>query len=85
MLASEPAGFIKELAPLPDDVVVVTRGNSPVDCVILFADEARTLASSIVRWKARLVPAGMMWIAWPKRASTVVTEALMRRSGQGTV
>ena len=59
-LAGEPDGFITELAPEPDNVVVVTGGNKPIDCVILFAHEARTLESRIVRWKARLAPAGMM-------------------------
>ena len=85
-LAGEPDGFLKELAPLPDDVVVVTGGNKPLGCVILFAHEARTLESRIVRWKARLAPAGMMWIAWPKKASKVVTdvtEALVRSTGLG--
>ena len=83
-LAGEPDGFIKELAPLPDDVVVVTGGKKPLDCVILFADEARTLESRIVRWKARLAPAGMLWVAWPKKASKVmtdVTEAMVRTTG----
>ena len=83
-LAGEPDGFIKELAPLPDDVVVMTGGKKPLDCVILFADEARTLESRIVRWAARLAPAGMLWVAWPKKASKVVTdvtEGLVRQTG----
>ncbi len=65
-LAGEPDDFIKELAPLPERVAIVAGGNKPVDCVILFADEARTLESRIVRWGARLAPAGMLWVAWPK-------------------
>jgi hypothetical protein len=83
-LAGEPDGFIKELAPLPDRVIVVTGGKKPLDCVILFADEARTLESRIVRWAARLQPAGMLWVAWPKKASKVltdVTEAMVRKTG----
>jgi hypothetical protein len=83
-LAGEPAGFISELAPLPDDVVVVTGGKKPLDCVILFADDARTLESRIVRWAARLTPAGMLWVTWPKKASKVVTdvtEGLVRKTG----
>lgn len=85
-LAGEPEGFIRELAPLPDDVVVAAGGTKPLDCVILFADEARTLESRIVRWAARLAPAGMLWVAWPKKASKVVTdvtEALVRNTGLG--
>lgn len=85
-LAGEPDGFIKELAPLPDGVVIASGGKTPLDCVILFADEARTLESRLARWANRLAPAGMLWIAWPKKASKVatdVTEALVRNTGLG--
>ncbi|HUR21747.1 MAG TPA: hypothetical protein VMZ90_13105, partial [Vicinamibacterales bacterium] len=43
-----------------------------------------TLESRIVRWGARLAPAGMLWVTWPKKASKVVTdvtEALVRNTG----
>ena len=83
-LAGEPDGFIKELAPLPADVVIMTGGKKPLDCVILFADDARSLESRIVRWGARLAPAGMLWVTWPKKASKVqtdVTEGLVRKTG----
>jgi len=52
--------------------------------VILFAAEARTLEARVARWAARLSPAGMLWIAWPKRAAKIdtdVTEALVRSTG----
>ena len=83
-LAGEPEGFLKELAPLPDGVIVATGGSKPLDCVILFADQARTLESRIRRWGTRLTPAGMLWVAWPKKASKVatdVTEGLVRATG----
>ena len=83
-LAGEPDGFIKELAPLPEGVTVVSGGSKPLDCVILFADAARTLESRIARWTPRLAPAGMLWIAWPKKASKVatdVTEGFVRNTG----
>ncbi len=85
-LAGAPTDFIKELDPLPKEVVVATGGRAKLDCVILFADEAATLESRIVRWATRLAPAGMLWIAWPKKASKVetdVTEALVRSTGLG--
>ena len=83
-LAGEPEGFIKELDPLPEGTIVVTSGNKPLDCVILFAGEARNLEARVVRWAARLTPAGMLWVTWPKKASKVVTdvtEALVRDTG----
>jgi len=85
-LAGEPPGFIKELHPLPDGVIVATGGRAKLDCVILFADEARTLESRIARWAARLTPAGILWIAWPKKAAKIetdVTEMLVRNTGLG--
>ena len=83
-LAGEPKDFIKELAPLPDDVIIVTGGNKPLDCVILFASEAHGLEARMVRWAKRLAPAGMLWVTWPKKASKVVTdvtEAMVRQTG----
>ena len=83
-LAGEPKGFLKELNPLPGDVTVVTGGNMPLDCVILFASEAHGLEARIIRWAKRLTPAGMLWVAWPKKASKVVTdvtEAMVRKTG----
>ena len=85
-LAGEPKDFIQELAPLPDDVIVVTGGNKPLDCVILFAGEAHGLEARMVRWAKRLAPAGMLWVTWPKKASKVVTdvtEAIVRKTGLG--
>ena len=85
-LAGEPDGFLRELDPLPEGVTIATGGRATLDCVILFADEARTLQSLIIRWKARLAPAGMLWVAWPKKASKVVTdvtEALVMDIGLG--
>lgn len=83
-LADAPDGFLKELEPLPEGLRVVTGGTATLDCVILFAREARTLDARFRRWAARLEPAGMLWVAWPKKASKVetdVTEALVRSTG----
>ena len=83
-LAGEPKDFIKELDPLPGDVTVVTGGNKPLDCVILFASEAHGLEARMMRWAKRLAPAGMLWVTWPKKASKVVTdvtEAMVRQTG----
>lgn len=85
-LAGAPTGFLAELAPLPQNVRVLQRAGSALDCVVLFASAAGPLEAQVGRWAARLAPAGMLWFAWPKRASKVatdVTEALVRQTGLG--
>jgi hypothetical protein len=83
-LADAPDNFLRELTPLPEDLTIVTGGKGELDCVILFAHTARTLESRFGRWAARLKPKGMLWVAWPKKASKVetdVTDAVVRATG----
>jgi len=85
-LSEAPEGFLRELEPLPEGLRIVNGGKAPLDCVILFALEARTLDARFRRWADRLTPAGMLWVAWPKRASKVetdVTEAFVMQTGLG--
>ena len=45
-----------------------------LDCIILFAPDRRTLESGFTRASAALTPAGMLWVAWPKKASGIPTD-----------
>ena len=67
-----PAGFIESLA-LPDDVRVLTRG-ADIDLAMLFAGESAALRRQFPPLAARLASAGMLWVAWPKRASKRPTD-----------
>ena len=58
-----------------DDVTVLRRpGGAPLDVVVVFTTARADLARRLPGLKARLQPAGMVWVAWPKRASGVATD-----------
>src|SRR5213593_1405221 len=58
-----------------DGVQVLKRpGGAPLDAIVLFAVERRDLERRLPRLRARLDSAGMLWVAWPKRASGVPTD-----------
>jgi len=47
---------------------------APFDIALAFVVSERSLTAMLSRLEAKLPPAGMIWIAWPKRASGVVTD-----------
>ena len=71
-LVSAPDGFSKELVGLPADVRIVTRAAGTPDLGIWFVRSRRDLDARIRPIGARL--GGALWIAWPKKASGVVTD-----------
>lgn len=74
-LVNPPKGFISELTPLPNDVVIsVGVPNKPLDLIVLFADSQKLLKAEFPRLARKIVHSGMLWIAWPKKASGVVTD-----------
>jgi hypothetical protein len=74
VLWNAPEGFEAELGPLPDGATLAAVGERPVECVLLFADRANALAGAFPRAAATLTDAGMLWAAWPKKASGVTTD-----------
>jgi len=83
-LVGAPPGFPALLAPLPDGVRFLGSRAASLDLVLLFVERSAVLEQRIEREAGRLVPAGMLWVAWPKRASkraTDVTEDVVRRIG----
>lgn len=54
------------------------------DCALVFATTERALSTAFTKLGPRLVDAGMVWIAWPKKTSgvaTELTEDVVRRIG----
>lgn len=74
-LVNPPKGFQKELAPLPNEVrMSVDSLTKPLDLIILFADSQKMLRKEFPRSARKLIQNGMLWIAWPKKASGVATD-----------
>ncbi|HEX6058035.1 MAG TPA: DUF3052 domain-containing protein [Gemmatimonadaceae bacterium] len=83
-LVGAPTGFEALLDPLPGGVRFGSSRTAPVDLVLLFVDSAAVLEQRFGCEADRLDRAGMLWIAWPKKASkrpTDLTEDVVRRIG----
>lgn len=69
-----PPGFRGELAGLPDGVKFVASTATSLDLILYFVKSQRDLIERFPLLASRLAPAGMLWIAWPKKASGVKTD-----------
>jgi hypothetical protein len=69
-----PASFAEELGALPAGTQLLGRVSAPVDLIVLFTKELRELRARFPRLAAPLSPDGMLWVAWPKKASGVATD-----------
>lgn len=79
---SAPRSFPALLGPLPKTAVVAKDGS--LDFAILFVKSRTELAKQFAGLRDRLVPDGMLWVAWPKRTSGVATdlvEGIVREFG----
>lgn len=69
-----PADFAETLGELPEDVTVLARPGKDLDCVVLFTKKRADLERRFSALAKKLTPAGMLWVAWPKKASGVPTD-----------
>jgi len=74
-LVNPPKGFQTELSPLPNNVkIMVGHLPKPLDLILLFVDSQRALKREFPKLALKLAENGMLWIAWPKKASGVATD-----------
>ena len=69
-----PERFGDLLGELPDGVRVLARAAAPLDLVVLFVVSRAELERRLGGLHAKLRQDGMVWVAWPKRASNVPTD-----------
>jgi hypothetical protein len=69
---SEPRELLELLGGLPLGTKVVTRGA--LDFAVLFVKSSAELRRSFSRFRDRLESNGMLWVAWPKKASGISTD-----------
>jgi hypothetical protein len=74
VLIGAPANFARHLVPLPPGAEIITRTSSRMRLVLFFTTGRKQLESRFVALAAKLDPAGMLWVAWPKEASGVATD-----------
>lgn len=71
-----PPGFGKTLGKLPADAILQTRlrGTAPFDTIIVFVRRRADLERQLPSLRRRMTPAAGLWVAWPKKASGVLTD-----------
>ena len=83
-LLHAPEDFPQTLAPLPPHVRIRTTPSATASIELLFVREERVLSKELPRIATGLPLGGMLWVAWPKKASrqpTDLTEDVVRRVG----
>jgi len=83
-LHDHPASFLRDLGELPDAVKLEQRLADSTDVMVCFVESEAELKKQFSRVTGKLAPDGMLWIAWPKRASgrkTDLTEDVVRNVG----
>lgn len=70
-----PQKFQQELGTLPTDVrISLAPLPKPLDLILFFAASQQMLKREFPKLARKLEKNGMLWIAWPKKASGVVTD-----------
>jgi hypothetical protein len=65
-----PKGFVLDV---PSSVVLRQKARTGADVILAFYVERSTLEAEIEELAQLIAPSGGLWVAWPKRASGVVT------------
>jgi hypothetical protein len=70
-LVHSPTGLQLDL---PDDVHVRRQAKGRADVVVAFFKQRSKLVQEISALGSMIVPSGGLWVAWPKKASKVVSD-----------
>jgi len=84
LLRNHPASFVKDLGKFPEGAVSADRISGKANVIVYFTERLAELEKDFAWLSAALVPDGMLWIGWPKKASgrpTDLTEDVVRRVG----
>jgi hypothetical protein len=86
VLRNHPPTFLRDLGKLPEGAAASERPKGAADVVVYFTEKRSALERDFPALAVKLQPAGMLWIAWPKKASgrpTDLTENVVRETGLG--
>ena len=73
LTVNEPSDWRSLLADAPADLVWLPR-LALFDCAIAFASRSTELKAAMDKLEPRLAQNGMIWAAWPKKASGAATD-----------
>jgi uncharacterized protein YeaC (DUF1315 family) len=71
---SAPADYPSWLGELPDGVRLTSKQKGAVQAAHVFAARRADMEKHLTTLRKTLVPAGFVWVSWPKKASKVATD-----------
>jgi len=74
VLVGAPDGFSDLLVPWPREAKLLSRARRPLDVAVLFTTQRSDLAKRFPPLALALVPAGGLWVGWPKKTSGIETD-----------
>jgi hypothetical protein len=69
-----PPEYVTWLGGLPDGVRMTTKAARTVEAAHVFVVHKAEMAKRLASLRKALVPAGFVWVSWPKKASKVATD-----------
>ncbi len=72
-LVNQPEGFIKSLGEIPDAVTFINGSHPDCEIVLWFVRSIHELENDIQEMAA-ILGRGSMWIAWPKKTSSLACD-----------
>lgn len=68
--------FVNSPGAMPEELVMLVPAKKPkdLDVVLLFATSFNRFKADFTKASIAVKPEGMIWAAWPKKASGVVTD-----------
>lgn len=73
-LVGAPKNFKEELGPLPATAKFTAATTDSLNLILLFVSSEKELRLKFAPLSAKLRKDGMIWVAWPKKSSGVVTD-----------
>lgn len=73
-LVDPPMNYGVTLGELPAGVVLVPELRDKIEFIQLFTTRQRELQARFDTLKQHLLPAGMLWVSWPKKSSRLPTD-----------
>ncbi len=73
-LINAPAHYLGLFTDMPAEVEITSELKLRKDLIHFFAKNADELQTLLLTLKNEIVPNGMIWVSWPKKASKVPTD-----------
>lgn len=78
-LVDAPEGFERALVPLPKDAVLKRGLRGRAELVLWFVKSEKELARALPKWKKAAEAGTRVWVAWPKKTSSIESDLTSER------